>query len=99
MTQEQAQKILDSMHGVDPEKLQGEAKRLFEAIMKIADERDELKQEVEQKNKQVDLMAEYISNITDCPFESKKTYLDCERMCDVRTDKECWKQYFENKAK
>lgn len=99
MTQEQAQKILDSMHGVDPEKLQGEAKRLFEAIMKIADERDELKQELEQKNKQVDLMAEYISNITDCPFESEKTYLDCKRMCDVRTDKECWKQYFENKAK
>lgn len=99
MTQEQAQKILDSMHGVDPGKLQGEAKRLFEAIMKIADERDELKQELEQKNKQVDLMAEYISNITDCPFESEKTYLDCERMCDVRTDKECWKQYFENKSK
>lgn len=54
---------------------------------------------LEEKDKQIDLMAEYISNITDCPFESEKTYLDCERMCDVRTDKECWKQYFENKAK
>lgn len=51
------------------------------------------------QNKIIDLMAEYISNIIDCPFESEKTYLDCERMCDVRTDKECWKQYFENKAK
>ena len=54
---------------------------------------------LEEKDKIIDLMAEYISNITDCPFESEKTYLDCERMCDVRTDKECWKQYFENKVK
>ena len=58
-----------------------------------------MKEEVEQKDKVIDLMAEHISNITDCPFESKGKYLDCERMCDVRTDKECWKQYFENEAK
>ncbi len=54
---------------------------------------------LEEKDKQIDLMAEYISNITDCPFESEGKYLDCEKMCDVRTDKECWKQYFENKVK
>ena len=54
---------------------------------------------LEEKEKIIDLMAEYISNITDCPFESEGKYLDCEKMCDVRTDKECWKQYFENKAK
>lgn len=58
-----------------------------------------LKKQLQNKDKQIYLMAEYISNITDCPFESEKTYLDCERMCDVRTDKECWEQYFENKAK
>lgn len=60
---------------------------------------DKLKKQLQNKGKIIDLMAEYISNITDCPFESEKTYLDCERMCDVRTDKECWKRYFENKAK
>lgn len=36
------QKILEELIGLKPEKLTGEAKRLFEAIMKIADERDEL---------------------------------------------------------
>ena len=59
----------------------------------------QLKQELEQKDKIIDLMAEHIAGIADCPFESRGTYLDCERMCDVRTDKECWKQYFINKAK
>ena len=52
-----------------------------------------------EKDKMIDLMLEYISNITDCPFENERKYLDCERMCDVRTAKECWEQYFENKAK
>ena len=56
-------------------------------------------EKLKEKNKIIDLMLEYISNITDCPFEKEGKYLDCERMCDVRTDKECWKQYFENKAK
>ena len=58
-----------------------------------------LNKQLQNKDKIIDLMAEYISNITDCPFESEGKYLDCEKMCDVRTDKECWKQYFENKVK
>lgn len=37
----EVQKVLEELKGVRPEKLTGEAKRLFEAIMKIADERDE----------------------------------------------------------
>ena len=45
MTNEQAQKILDELKGVRPDKLKGEAKKLFEAIMRIADDRDKLKQE------------------------------------------------------
>ena len=40
-----AEKVLDELKEVRPEKLTGEAKRLFEAIMKIADERDELLKE------------------------------------------------------
>ena len=43
MTNEQAQKVLDELQEVRPEKLNNEAKRLFEAIMSIADERDKLK--------------------------------------------------------
>ena len=48
MTKEQAQQVLDEMQGLRPEQLNGEAKRLFEAIMKIADERDEIKKEYDR---------------------------------------------------
>lgn len=133
MTKEQAKKILYELQEVGPEQLEGETRRLFEAIMSIAHEKDKLKKhnddllrklrnrakevkklekyslykeefsklnkQLQNKDKIIDLMLEHISNITDCPFENKGKYLDCERMCDVRTDKECWKQYFENKAK
>lgn len=68
MTNEQAQKVLDEMQGVRPEMLNGEAKKLFEAIMKIADERDNLKEEVEQKDKIIDLMSEQLTT----PIHSKK---------------------------
>ena len=45
MTTEKAQKILDELKGVRPDKLKGDAKKLFDAIMRIADDRDKLKQE------------------------------------------------------
>lgn len=118
MTNEEAQKVLDELQGVRPEVLNGEAKRLFEAIMKIADERDKIKQEYDrdthilqnqldlanakniEKDKIIDLMAEEISKniINTCPFEDYNYDLDCENKCNDDY-KECWKQYFENKAK
>lgn len=48
MTNEQAQKVLDELQGVRPEQLNSEARRLFEAIMKIADERDKIKQKYDR---------------------------------------------------
>lgn len=51
MTKEQAQKVLDELKGTKPEELKGEAKRLFEAIMKIADERDYYKERYNEFNK------------------------------------------------
>jgi len=48
MTNEQAQQVLDEMQGLKPEQLKGESKKLFEAIMKIADERDKIKQEYDR---------------------------------------------------
>lgn len=45
MTTEEAQKVLDELNNVRPELLNDEAKSLFEAIMTIADERDEMKKE------------------------------------------------------
>lgn len=125
MTDKEAQKVLDELNTVRIEVLNDEAKRLFEAIMKIADNRDELQKTVEEKDKQIeqyqnllatndmlhviecenkdriiDLMAEEISkNITNtCPFADYNYDLDCENKCNDNY-KECWKQYFENKAK
>lgn len=51
MTTKQAQQVLDELQGVRPEMLTGEAKRLFEAIMKIADERDYYKERYNEFNK------------------------------------------------
>lgn len=48
MTNEEAQKVLDELNTVRIEVLNDEAKRLFEAIMKIADERDKIKQEYDR---------------------------------------------------
>lgn len=53
MNEKEAQKILDSMHNVNPENLRGEAKKLFEAVMKIADERDLLREKVERQNLEI----------------------------------------------
>lgn len=125
MTNEEAQKVLDEWQGVRPECLEGEAKKLFEAIMKIADERDELKKELKKKDKQIekyqnmlvtndllhvkesqekdeiiDLMLDEITNsmVNTCPLADYNYDLDCENRCNDNY-KECWKKYFENKAK
>ena len=62
MTNEEAEKALKELEEVRPEKLNDEAKRLFEAIMKIADERDLLKEKTEKQSKIIQAMAEYIDN-------------------------------------
>lgn len=90
MTTEEAQKVLDEMQGVRPELLNDEAKRLFEAIMRIADERDSYKSMLEEKDKQIDLMAKTI-------MEDEN--LMCEFDFEDWESKEEVKQYFENKAK
>lgn len=50
----EAQKVLDELQRVSPEKLTGEAKRLFEAIMVIADGRDKAYKELEEKDKTIE---------------------------------------------
>lgn len=73
MNEKEAQKVLDELQNVRPEVLNGEAKRLFEAIMKIADERDLLKDQkeyvineygrtIEKQSKMIDLMAEQLTS-------------------------------------
>ena len=59
-----------------------------------------LKGIINKQNKIIDLMADEIANsITNtCPLEGYNYDLDCENKCNDNY-KECWKQYFENKAK
>ena len=44
MKSEDVEKVLEVMHQVKPDELSKDAKKLFNAIMQIADERDELLQ-------------------------------------------------------
>lgn len=50
MTEKEIQDILDELNDVRPEVLNDKAKRLFEAIMQIVNERDELR----RKNKELE---------------------------------------------
>ena len=102
MTGAEAQKVLDELNTVRIEVLNDEAKKLFEAIMKIADERDKLREELDLKDKIIDLMAKYIGEIDDETFCDEDKYerdiednvIGCDEDCQ-----ECVKQYFENKVK
>lgn len=53
MTEKEVQKVLDELNTVRIEVLNDEAKRLFEAIMKIAGKRDELQKTVERKDLEI----------------------------------------------
>lgn len=89
MSNEEAQKVLDELQGVRPEMLNRKAKRLFKAIMKIADQRDEFK-------KTCYAMAEYIANLDideDICKHIKCSEVDKEREECI----ECVINYFKNK--
>lgn len=58
----EVQKVLEELIGLKPEQLTGEAKRLFEAIMKIADERDELLKERQADKEKIKELYEIIIN-------------------------------------
>lgn len=54
---------------------------------------------LEEKDKQIDLMAEFIEErLNSCPYEDYNYNLNCEKECDDNY-RRCWKQYFKNKAK
>ena len=94
MNEKEAQKVLDELQGVRPEKLTGEAKRLFKAIMVIADGRD-------RAYKIIDLMAETINNfdIDEDICKQMGQKANCNEYEDAKECKECIKQYFINKEK
>lgn len=60
MNKEEIGDILEELHLVRPEILKPKAKKLFEAIMSIADERDELQQENQKYKEVFDKAIEYL---------------------------------------
>lgn len=104
MTKEQAQKVLNEWQDVRPEMLNGEAKRLFEAIMKIADERDELNKKIKEKDKQIEQFQNILAtndmlHVIECENKDKMIDLMSEQLTTPIHGKEWIKKYYENKAK
>ena len=63
MNKEEIEDILEELHLVRPEILKPKAKKLFEAIMSIADERDELQQENKKYKEVIDKTIELTKNL------------------------------------
>ena len=104
MTKEQAQQVLDELQGVRPEMLNGEAKRLFEAIMKIADERDELKKELKKKDKQIEkyqnmLVTNDMLHIKGSQEKDNIIDLMAEQLTTLIHDKKWVKEYYKRRTK
>ena len=59
MNKEEIEDILEELHLVRPEILKPKAKKLFEAIMSIADERDELQQENQELKDKIKELIKY----------------------------------------
>lgn len=57
-------------------------------------------QELENREKVIDEMAEYLAIVRDCPNEDKGANLDCENRCsnDDNIEAECWRLYFKRKV-
>lgn len=71
MNEQEIQKVLDELHEVRPEKLNEKGKRLFNAIMSIADERDLYK-------RKLDKAIEYIESNSTNYYVEKPNYRGVE---------------------
>lgn len=90
MSNEEANKVLEEMHEVRPEKLNDKAKRLFEATMKIADERDKY-------YIMSNLMADYIGQEDTTEKFCNSRYEDISEGCDEDCGL-CVRKYFEERC-
>ena len=86
MNNKEVEKVLEELEGVRPEKLNKKAKRLFEAIMTIADGRDKAEADLYEANNRInDLLdtiklkeeqIEYIENEYGRTIEQKDKIID-----------------------
>lgn len=91
MTNEEANQVLEELHEVRPEKLNDKAKRLFEAIMKIANDKDKY-------YAMVNLMADYIGQEDTTEKFCNSRYEDISEGCDEDCGL-CVRKYFEKRCK
>ena len=76
MSIEEAEKVLEELQEVRPEKLNGDAKRLFQAIMKIADDKEKAQADLYEANKAISNLLDLLKekeNIIDAMAEQLTT--------------------------
>lgn len=96
MNKEEAQKVLDELYTVRPEMLNDKAKRLFEAIMQIADERDKAYKIIDKMAEQLEKNNDLRGLDEDCFIPEEYSNIDdCIKKISC---KECIKEYFKKEV-
>ena len=93
MSEKEAQEVLDELNEIKPEQLEGNSKRLFEAIMQIADERDEACKDIKKKDKQIEkyqnmLVTNDMLHVIECENKNKIIDLMAEFL-----NKRSWREH------
>ena len=76
MSNEEANQILKELYEVRPEKLNDKAKRLFEAIMKIVDERDSVKADLYEANNRINDLLDIVKQ-KNKKIDTKNAEIEC----------------------
>ena len=93
MSDEETNQVLEELHEARPEKLNDKAKRLFEAIMKIADARDKAEADLYEANNR-------INDLLDIVKQKDKIIQEmAEQLTTPIHDKEWVIKYFEERCK
>ena len=93
MSNEECEKVLKELDEVRPEKLNDKAKRLFEAMMKIADERDSVKADLYEANNRINDLLDIVKQ------KDKMIQEMAEQLTTPIHDKEWVIKYFEERCK
>ena len=93
MEDSEVEKVLEELYQVRPEKLNDKAKRLYEAIMTIADKKDKAEADLYEANKRID-------DLLDIEKQKDKIIEDmAEHLTTSIHSKEWVIEYFEERCK
>lgn len=93
MSNEETNKVLEELYEVRPEKLNDKAKRLFEAIMTIADRKDEAEADLYEANNRINDLLDIVKQ------KDKMIQEMAEQLTTPIHDKEWVIKYFEERCK